>query len=127
MNTVYSDTMRSWHMPHVVSANYSKVRGPSGAASHPVHIPALMPMISFGVMSTSSKPINKSCFCNDSKCKPSVASSLTTQNYLIVPVYDNNEFNLPIFRLGAAMQVEALSGDYNELWISNRVDSSVLT
>lgn len=123
--TKYTETMQSWHMPHVVSANYSRVRGSSGASSHPVHIPALMPLIGFGPMQTTSKPIRSSCFCNDSKCKPAVGSSISTQNYINVPVYEHNEFRLPIFRLGAAMRVEALNGDYNKLYISHHVDSSV--
>lgn len=122
----YSGTMKSWHMPHVVSAMYSRGTGSSRDSSHPVYIPALMPLISFGPMQTTSKPVRASCFCNDSKCKPPVGGSITTQNYLTVQVYDNNPFKLPTFHLGYAMQVEALSGDYDTLRISNRVDSSTL-
>lgn len=124
--TNYSGTMKSWHMPHVVSALYSRSTGSSRASSHPVYIPALMPLITFGPMKNTSKPIRSSCFCNDSKCKPSLGSSINTQNYIDVPVYDNNEFRLPTFHLGYSIQVEALSGDYDTLRISNRVDNSTL-
>lgn len=122
--TKFAENLQSWYMPKVVKGQYAQSLGVSSANPLPVHIPVLMPMIPFGVKKSQSRSLQKSCFCNDSKCKPPVASSIQTQNYLNVQVYENNKFNLPYFKLGAGFYIDALNGDYDQLRITNRQDDS---
>jgi len=123
--TKFTDTIQSWFMPEKVVGKYANTSGSSGSSSHPVYIPALMPLISFGKKTTTSNALRSSCFCNDSKCKPAISGSIITQNYITVPVYEHQDFSLPRFTLGATMQIDALNGDYDELRISHKQDSSV--
>ena len=124
--TKFTENVHSWFMPDIVKGKYAQRSGSSSASTLPIYIPALMPKISFGVKKTSSKSLQKSCYCNDTKCKPPVASSIQTQNYLDIQVYEHNEFRLPYFRLGDEFYIDAIDGNYDQLRITNRQDDSRL-
>ena len=117
--------MEKWHMPLQVIGKYSPVSGGTTGGSQKVHIPVLMPYISFGIPKTGTASISASCFCNASGCKPPIKSTLTTQNFLNIPVYSNNEFTGNTFKQGARFYIDAIDGNVDNLHITNRIDESL--
>ena len=122
--TNYSENVQSWYMPETVKGTYVDPRGSARARSIAVHIPVLMPAIPFGNRKIQSKSISKACFCNDTKCKPAIASSIRTQNYLVLNVYDNQEFKHSLFDQGAGFYIDAINGNYDNMRITHRQDDS---
>ena len=110
-------------MPHQVGAKL--VGSPVSAKSNSffLHIPVLMPMIP-GAKTNSAKGLSKSCYCNDTKCKPSIGSTIGIQNYLTVPRYNNDELKYSRVDPGASFIVEAINGDPDKLWVTNKKDES---
>ena len=47
-----------------------------------VYIPELMPNIPMGIPKIIPVSLNKSCYCNSTDCRPSVASQIQTQNFV---------------------------------------------
>lgn len=90
-----------------------------------LYIPKLMPLIGFGVPKTVTTSVSDSCFCNDKACKPSISKNISTQNYVTVPIYDNNEFVCSLFYQGARIKVDFFNGSVDEIYATNRIDESV--
>jgi len=111
----------------VKSQELARTSPPQCSTSSPLrlHIPKLMPLIGFGAPKVSTASVSDGCFCNDKACKPSVASTIGTQNYVTVPIYDNNEFQCPIFYQGARVKVDFFNGSVDEIYATNRIDESV--
>lgn len=116
--------MKSWYLPNTFIGRYSNSIGAANASSLPVHIPILMPLIPYGTPNRTSASLSKSCFCNDSSCKPVVRSSIQTQNYLDIPRYANNTFQRINISYGAELELDSLNGDEKTIHISNRKDPS---
>ena len=57
-----------------------------------VYIAKLIPLISFGKAKSKNVVINKGCFLNASKCKPSMASQIKSVNYISIPRASNTSF-----------------------------------
>lgn len=117
--------LESWHMPHQVGATLVGPKVSAKSSSFCLHVPVLMPMIG-GSKTKTSKGLSKSCFCNDSKCKPSVGSTIGIQNYLTIPRYDNDELKYTLVDPGASFIVEAQNGDPDKLFVTNKVDQSYI-
>ena len=120
----FSEHVQSWYMPETVIGNFTEPTGSGKASSYTVHIPLLMPMIGFGKKKQQAKNLNKSCYCNDSKCKPAIASTISIQNYVTVPCHANNNLKYSTIRQGARFLIEAIDGDYDTLRITNHLDDS---
>lgn len=58
-----------------------------------LHLPTLM-SFPMGGPSQGSATFNNKIFANDDSCKPSVSQSLTTQNFLTVPRYFDDDLSL---------------------------------
>lgn len=95
----------------VLSAYYvhSKPYG-SSSGSLKVYVPSVMPKISMGNPKVTPVGLNSSCYCNASDCKPSVASQISTQNYMtgLSPV---NPYSLPCYYYGSGIKVVAKTTD----------------
>ena len=71
-----------------------------------VYIAKLLPMIPFGSPSSKSVALNKNCFCNANSCKPSISNSVTTRNYVDIPLANNS--NLDEVLNGTSLKIEIL-------------------
>lgn len=121
MNPVNTETWK------VKSQELAKTTPSSCSTSSPLrlHIPKLMPMIPFGTPKVTNASVSDGCFCNDKACKPSISKSIGTQNYVTVPIYDNNDFICSIFYQGARIKVDFFNGSVDEIYATNRIDESV--
>ena len=120
-----ASNLEEWHMPHQVAATMVGPTVSAKSSSWFLHIPVLMPMIGAG-LTGSSRGLSKSCYCNDSKCKPSIGSTIGVQNYLTIPRYDNDELRLVLVDPGARFIVEAQNADPDKLWATNKSDDSYI-
>ena len=111
----------------VKSQELAKTAPPVCSTSSPLrlYIPKIMPMIGFGAPRITNSYVSDSCFCNDKACKPSISSNISTQNYVTVPIYDNNEFVCSLFYQGAKIKVDFFNGSVDEIYATNRIDESV--
>lgn len=102
-------------IPYVSSSNNS----------FKLYMPTIMPLIQQGKPTQIISSLNKSCFINDSSCKPSVASTIKTQNYINVNVFPNRKFENTHFLNGAEVMVEIFNNDVHNMKVSNKVDNSI--
>lgn len=51
-----------------------------------VYCAKILPLVKFGKPKETIVSINKSCFINAGKCKPSLSSRVVTRNYLVYPL-----------------------------------------
>lgn len=56
--------------------------GANSSGDVKAHVPAIMPLISYGKPKKKTKPIKKKCFVNAKKCKPRMGTKVKTRNYL---------------------------------------------
>ena len=75
-----------------------------------VYLPELMPMISMGNPRSTPSSLNSSCYCNASDCKPSVSSSINTQNFVTAKA-PYTTYELPCYRYGTEIAVQAKADD----------------
>ena len=76
-------TLKSWKL------NRNEVAlscGKNSGTSIKVYSARIIPLVKFGKPKEKTVAINKTCFINASKCKPSLSSKVTVRNYLIYPV-----------------------------------------
>ena len=94
-----------------IEAEYVRVKPyGSSAGDLKVYIPSLMPLISSGIPKISPVSLNKSCYCNASDCKPSVSSSISTQNY-VTALEPFHPYKKPCYRFGSKLKVMAKTPD----------------
>ena len=98
----------------------------SSGGSQMLNIPKIMPDIPLGKPKSTPVPLNKSCYINDKKCKPSVATQISSQNYITVPPQDNRGFQLPWFHQGDRIFVEVRNQNPDNLFLSTKEDNSDL-
>lgn len=84
-----------------------------------VYIAKLLPLISFGSPSSKSVALNKNCFCNANTCKPSISSSVTTRNYVDIPLANNS--NLDEVINGTSLKIEILNGNIDKMYVVSRI------
>lgn len=75
-----------------------------------VYIPSLMPLISMGRATITPVSLNKSCYCNAADCKPSVASQLSTQNF-VTALAPHHPYIRPCYRFGSGLKIMAKTPD----------------
>ena len=75
-----------------------------------VYIPTLMAHITMGVAKITPISLNKSCYCNASECKPSIASYINTQNYVTANNY--GEYSYPYYKYGSKIMVRPRNEDF---------------
>lgn len=93
------------------------------------HIPSLMPKIPMGLpRSVPSISINPSMFANDTSCRPKPVSVLSTQNYVTIPKWPNEQPHFSskddgYYRMERYSQflVDIVNGDIRNMRISNYV------
>ena len=78
-----------------------------------------MPLIAFGKPKTKVVPLNKGCLVNDIKCKPSVATRVTTANYMKVPVSKSTKFWKGI-KHGTQLIVNVANNSIDQLLITGQ-------
>jgi hypothetical protein len=84
-----------------------------------VYIAKILPLISFGSPSSTSVPLSKNCFCNASACKPSVASSVTSRNYIDIPMGDDS--NIYASSSGRELKIGIVNGNVDKMYIINKL------
>lgn len=121
---IENTNLTKWELNDTEVAYY--VRSPYGSSSGslPLYIPKLMPNISMGKARSTRVNLNKSCYCNDSGCKPAVSSQLSSQNYLTISPQQNRSFREPHFRYGAKIQIEVHNQNDYEMYITTKIDNS---
>ena len=72
----------------------------------------------------SYENIDTSIFVNDIKCKPVVAPTVTTQNYITIHHYDNDYFKHRWLKHLAPMKIEIRNNDIDDMYITDRLDNS---
>ena len=75
-----------------------------------VYIPSLMPNISMGRPKTTPVSLNRSCFCNANECKPSVSTTINTQNF-VTAIAAYGGYSLPCYPYGSGIKVIAKTED----------------
>lgn len=89
-----------------------------------LNIPKIMPLISGSSPEITVGSLNKSCYVNDSSCKPSVGSTIRTQNFKSVPPQDNRSFENPVFWRGDKIYVEVRNKNPDTMFLSTKEDNS---
>ena len=75
-----------------------------------VYIPSLMPNISMGYPRTTQVSLNRSCYCNANECKPSVSTTINTQNF-VTAIEAYFKYSKPCYRYGTDIAVIAKRED----------------
>lgn len=99
---------KNWHLNET---EYGKVCGGGTSNKLKVWVPKILPFISFSKPKSKVVPINKSCIINDSKCKPIIASSVKTVNYITIPHDDVVNGSLVEFGTRVVIKVKNNSPD----------------
>lgn len=86
----------------------------SGSSFH-IYIAKLLPLISFGRPSKKSVSLNRNCFCNTSACKPSVASRVTSTNYVDIPLSTNTFITETSH--GEEVKIEIFNGNVDNMYV----------
>lgn len=107
-----------YNLNEYISAKYVKEK-PYGSSSGrlKVYIPSLMPLIPMGTPRTTPVSLNASCYCNANDCKPSVASQISTQNFVTAQA-PYNSYRFPCYWYGTGLKVIAKSEDCLECKLS---------
>lgn len=78
--------------------------------SKEAHISSVMPLIPVGLPKITPNALNKSCYINATECKPSVASTINSQNFLTI-VKNHSEDDRK-FSFGDSLQISSKDGNY---------------
>lgn len=118
------ENIEEWSMGEYEKAKYSPISGNSNASNLQLYIPKLMPQINFGVPKVVPLPINKSILVNDEECKPTISTTINTQNYKTVPRTNNRKFGRIELKQGAEVQVEVKDKNPDTMYVSTKIDNS---
>jgi hypothetical protein len=113
-----------WGLGQNELSYYAPSEGASNESSLRLYIPKIIPLIPFDVPRQVVATISKSFLLNADQCKPSIASTVRTQNYLTVERYDNDNFKYPLLSHGAQLIVEVLNNNVDTLRVTNKIDQS---
>lgn len=97
---------------------------PSGSPTMHVYIPKIQPMIPRGAPTITQVPLQNTCFINDPACKPSVSSTISTQNYKTVQRNNNDWFANNTLNSGAQLKLEVLNNNVDQMFVTNKIDKS---
>lgn len=103
-----------------------------------VHVPKILPLVPFGSPSLTAVALNRNCFCNAANCKPSISTSVTTANFIEIPISGYNEVidvyhkhddyenvlsarSHLVLGHGQAIKVEALNGNVDNLQVISKI------
>ena len=84
-----------------------------------VYIAKILPLISFGSPATTTTALSKNCFCNATACKPSVASSVISRNYIEIPIEDGS--NMYAAANGRELKIGVVNGNVDKMYITSRL------
>ena len=73
--------LKSWSLGTV---EYGKYLSSAGTKVR-VWVGKVMPLMKMGKPKTVRVGLNKGCLINDTKCKPTVSSTITSANYITIP------------------------------------------
>ena len=116
--------MSEWSVDEHEIAKYAPIEGAANASSLKLYIPKILPFVPFGTPTQTVTNISKSFLLNADQCKPSIATTIKTQNYLTVPRYANNSFAHSLLRHGSRLIVEVLNRNVDTIRVTNREDPS---
>lgn len=104
-----------WKVSSVEVARYAPKRGNANASSLKLYIPKLMPLIAEGTPKQEIHSILSTCYANASACKPSIAKTIKTQNYITVPRHINQPFGNNSIQGESKIKVTVSFSEYNNL------------
>jgi len=90
-----------------------------------LYVSSLMPSITLGVPKSSPKTLSSACLKNDTSCKPRISSTVSTQNYLTIPIHDNRSFSNGWFWQGDKVKIEIYNDNLEEMYVNTKLDNSV--
>ena len=90
---IENTNLTKWELNDTEIAYYVNSPYGSSSGSLPLYIPKLMPNISMGKARSTRVNLNKSCYCNDSGCKPPVSSQLS---YFLILNYITDQIIIQI-------------------------------
>lgn len=128
---MYNDTTTSYNIEKLEYAYNTEMANYSAPPTIQMYIPKLMANIGMGTPTTFTGSINGSIFANDASCKPSPPGTVTLQNYITVPKWDNESPEFPdktaepipfprMFRFQKFI-VEILNGDIRNIHYTGRI------
>ena len=68
--------------------------------------------------------LDKSCYCNDTECMPSVVTPRYEQNYRSLMREDNRYFNHRWLKHGDTLKLAPWNNDYDEMRVTTKLDPS---
>lgn len=116
--------MTEWSVDRQEIAYYAPTEGESNASSLKLYIPKILPLVPFDTPKQIVVSLSKSFLLNADQCKPSIAATTRTQNYLTVPRYANNNFYYSLLKHGSRVIVDVLNRNVDTLRVTNREDPS---
>lgn len=87
-------------------------------------IPKLMPLINYGKPTKTKQYISSSIFANADECKPSISTTVTTQNFRTLCMLDNDEFSKTLIPSDTEIQIEIKNGNPDSMYITSKIDNS---
>ena len=121
-----SSTVSQWSLADEEVAKISAYGPVPTSPTQNLYITKLMPQISFGKPKSTSVALNKSCICNDTKCKPAVSSRISSKNYVTLSTQANRSFKHNYFHPGDTVQVEVRNDNPDDMYLSTKVDPSTI-
>lgn len=118
-----------WSISDNEIAYYISPRSNGNVSSLRLYIPVLMPLISKGSPKQTPVSLNKSCIVNATECKPTISSTIRTQNYKTVPriatQYFGNTSTLRWLHYNDKLQLEIHHNDVDNIYVTNKLDPSI--
>ena len=91
-----------------------------------IHLNKLLPFIPFGKPKSTKRGLQKSCYINNSKCKPSISTTISTRNYVKVHLSKNSSINpLAKIKHGTTLQVSVKNKNPDTMNILSTKDSNL--
>lgn len=89
-----------------------------------VYIPRILPLVKFGKAKIKTVSLNKNCFINSAKCKPSVASQIKTVNYITIKAAPLSKFPSKIIH-GEKLKINVANHNIDRLTVASKSDPIV--
>lgn len=115
--------LNSWRLEKEFIAKIAPIHCRSSSPLQ-LYVPLLMPLLSLGIPKITPVSNSSSCLKNDSSCKPRISSTISTQNYLTIPIHDNRSFKEGFFWQGDIVKIELYNDNLEEMYVNTKIDNS---
>ena len=89
-----------------------------------VYVAKLLPLVAFGKPKEKQVALTKACYINAKECKPSIASKVTTVNYLDIPIAKTSELKPEKIKHGTTLRIDIKNQSVEFMTVVSKKDKN---